>query len=737
MSAPSWFLRPNWNSSVKVTYQFKTDIIVSRANNEQRRMLRATPRKTIEFQATSLRVVDTAAFHRYIATFQPQSLYVPEWPALVRPTATLTAGSNTFTADRAIPNWLTAGLTLIIATRDNSFQAVVDTVDIGSRVVTLLTNADVDYAPVMTRICPMRAAYFPDSMKLTRALDLAADSTIAFEVEETSEPAVTPAAPFFVFEGTEVFLEKPDWSSPLDEELTWARELVDAGFGPVKRYTPGPRQVRGLRATYWQSNNAYAFFLLDFFLRMRGQQGEFLMPTWEQDILPGYDIAAGDSFLREVGTSLADAWVRGWPYTTVMVETDDGTRYFRRVVEIHSVTDDLGTDSIVTLDTPIADAVALADIVRVSWVPTWRFASDEITIEWKSDEAGTIAMAFQTIETIQGDAPAPPTTAGRIIFLRSSTTSPFIAPSDLDPTFPVVVHGIGAGQGGGMGLLGAFVDGISGEAGAGGGYSVLPALTVAPGDSFPFQVGQASGSTTPGAYAGPDGPATRFGIGLGAGGADLLYAEGGHLDIGTGAPTGGRASVAIPPTNAQSGGSGGLNSTSFLAGPGGGGAAGPNGDGGSGVASSVGGGGSGGGGANGGSDGLPGAGAGVGGDGGASGATAGGLGLGPGDAGNAGANGSGGGGGGGENGLPGGAGGAGGTGIVLWTETATGLTAGPGGGGGGGGGGSAATDGGAGGNGGQYGGGGGGGGCGTTDAVGEGGTPGGGLIVFEYTATTG
>lgn len=731
MTALSWFLRPNWASSVKVTYEFKTEIIASRANDEQRRALRATPRKTIEIQVTALHETDILFFHRYLATWQPIPLYVPEIPLTVRPTGAIPSGETTFIADRPIPNWLIPGVIIMLSTRSDTSNHTVTAVDPDTRLVSMATGPTIDFPAVYTRICPMRLCYFPDSVQLSRALYTVADGSIIFEVEPTSEDEITPAAPSFVFETAEVFLEKPDGSTPIEETLTWAREIIDAGFGPTKRFTPAPRQVRGFKATYWRKGSTYALFLLDFFLRMRGRQGEFLMPTYERDIRPAFDVAAGDDFLREPGTLLADSWVRGWPYSNVMIEIADGTRYFRRVVEIHSVTDGIGTDSIMTLDAPIIDPITLADLVRVSWVPTWRFATDQLTLEWRTDDVATVSMAFQTTESISGDTVSPPSTLERVIFLHTGLAS-WTVPADLDPDIPATVVGLGAGAGGGMGLRGAFLAGIAGLGGSGGAYSGPVSVPLTPGIAIPVQIGGGgAGSTTPGIYAGDDGGNTRFGIGLGEGGVDLLFAEGGHISVPGGIPEGGRASLSLPVVGASSGGDGGLNSTDFIAGPSGGGAAGPHGNGARGADSAVGGGGAGGGAADDGTAGSPSTSLGIGGSGGtAQDGTAGGAMNMPG------AHGSGGGGGrGGSGGIVSGApGGAGGNGAPVWRETLGGTTAGPGGGGGGGGGGTAALNGGAGGQGGGFGGGGGAGGCGSTDTVGPGGRGGHGLIIITYTA---
>lgn len=730
MAPASWFLRPNWSDSVKVTYEYKTNIISSRAVNEQRRALRGTPRRTIEYKASSLREADTAYFHRFSAGYQPGAVYVPEYPAHIRAVGEIDMTTGSFIADRDIPSWLIEGMNVMVFVPDYTWNTTIFGVTPSTRSVTVGNGATPVQFPNGTRICALRRCYFPDTIALSRPTYRHAESTIQFQVEPASEEPSTPVDPLFVFEGTEVFLEKPDFGMDVSEELRWAVETVDAGWGVTRRYVPTPRQVRALRATYWKRGTASTFALIDFFTRMRGMRGEFLMPTWERDVFPGYDIAAGQTYIREVGTFLNDAWVRGWPYAVIMIALKNGTRNFRRVTEVHAVTDGDGTDSIATLDVALDDAITLDQIDRVSWVPTWRFSTDTLTVDWRTDEVGITALSMQTLESIQGDNTAPvdppPSTGIRVTFIDAGATS-WQVPIDLDPSVPAKVELLAAGMGGGAGMVGAFLAGIAGLGGAGAGYSVIPAIFLNPGDHIPVSVSHGgAGSRTPGGYAGVTGGNSRFGIGLGEGGADQGFAEGGHLHESGSYAEGGRASLAIPLLNARSGGNGGTNSVDFLAGPGGGGAGGPHGDGADGAPSTVGGGGSGGGAADGGADAPAPIGDGTGGQGGtAFDASAGGT------EGSAGLHGSGAGGGhgGGDPTRPGGIGGYG----VGWHRSSDGRVAGPGGGGGGGGGGTGATDGSDGGAGGQYGGGGGAGGC-AVDTTGLGADGGDGIIAVTYTS---
>lgn len=48
-----WPLRPNWRGSYAVTYQFATDILITRSGREQRRALRDAPRQQIKFTVTA------------------------------------------------------------------------------------------------------------------------------------------------------------------------------------------------------------------------------------------------------------------------------------------------------------------------------------------------------------------------------------------------------------------------------------------------------------------------------------------------------------------------------------------------------------------------------------------------------------------------------------------------------------------------------------------------------------
>lgn len=74
-------LSPVINRPYKVRREYRTEILTSRSGREQRRALRATPRKTVEFQ-TTLSPANAHTFHREMVTAQGREIILPARPPI-------------------------------------------------------------------------------------------------------------------------------------------------------------------------------------------------------------------------------------------------------------------------------------------------------------------------------------------------------------------------------------------------------------------------------------------------------------------------------------------------------------------------------------------------------------------------------------------------------------------------------------------------------------------------------
>jgi hypothetical protein len=391
--AELWPLAINWAESVVVTLAFKTDILQARNETEQRRAVRQTPRKTIEFTSTAMVNADTITLHQFLATVQPITVIVPE-PGMHAYTSVDALATDSMLYFPSIPPWLLAGLSVQVTQGTTTFVSQVISVDHTAGTVLLIS--EIGFAlQAGAMLVALRQVNLETKMSADRILRITAGMRNKYAVVPTSEPVYSPPAAPTTYAGYEVFLLKPDWSKPITEQFDWTVESIDYDWGTIQRYPISPQQTRTIRAEYWANGALGCLAVADFFYRMMGMQGEFFMPTFDDDLPLRVGILAGQNTLRVVGTATANAFYNGLPYEFIAIQLNNGTYEFVQVRSVSIVTDSIGVDTLIELTTTLP-AISLDRIRMVSWMFIWRFASDQLVMEWKSNNVGVATANFRT-----------------------------------------------------------------------------------------------------------------------------------------------------------------------------------------------------------------------------------------------------------------------------------------------------------------------------------------------------
>jgi hypothetical protein len=400
--AQLWPLSINWADPVTITLAFKTDILKARDETEQRRALRQTPRKTIEFLSTAMDNDDVIGLHQFLGIGQPTSLVVPE-PGMNSYLSADAAQADSVFYLASPPTWLLAGLAIRIDVGPTSSVNQVTGVNRTTGAVSLASEIGIA-APAGTRIVAMRLVHLENTLSSDRVLRITSGIRNKYEVFPASEPIYTPPAAPVVYNGYEVFLLKPDWAKPINEQFDWTVEIIDYDWGIQQRFPISPQQTRTLKLTFWDKNATRCLLVADFFYRMRGMQGEFFMPTFDDDLPLRTDILSGQNTIRVVGPSTAVALGYGFSFKFIAIKLLDGTYQYRRIISSSVVTDLIGSDSLLEVDLTLP-AIPLATILMVSWMPIWRFATDQLVMEWQSDKVGISSIAIRTRPYNAGSLP--------------------------------------------------------------------------------------------------------------------------------------------------------------------------------------------------------------------------------------------------------------------------------------------------------------------------------------------
>ena len=392
-----WPFAINWRQPYRVVYEYRTDIITSRSGREQRRSLRATPRKRIEF-LTTLKKERLRRFNQLMASAHDLPFVIPEYPRRAVATSAMGPGTDTIELEQ-VPAWIVENAIVLLDYQGVTELRGVESID-GNEIT--FTSSSTANWPVGTVLHPGVSGLVIADLSTVRQTNEVVEASMVLSVTPASEPEIEAPEPSVEFNGREVFLKKPNWAQPVNLNEQHEVEMVDYGFGRSKYFQPIDFSTRLHRATYVGRNYAEGDALLQFFNRMKGQRGEFYMPTWEPDIVFTPPAFSGTVFLDVPGTDFYNAYAGDKIYKAVMVWMTDGTFVFRSIVDITlpTVAEDEAAFSRVTVNEGWPQDLTAQNVLMVCWLPVYRFASDALTLEWLTNTVCQTQLALRTLEDL-------------------------------------------------------------------------------------------------------------------------------------------------------------------------------------------------------------------------------------------------------------------------------------------------------------------------------------------------
>lgn len=382
-----WPFDVDWGNGYSITYAYQTDVFTARAGGEQRRAVRETPRKRIEFRARLLNETQLRLFNRILDTAQNLAVVLPEATRKIRTTTASAAGATTLTVE-AVPLWLAAGAEIVLVSGVE--RKIASVASVAGSVVTF--TAAVGAWPQGTRIHPSLTGQVDPDISAPRSSNAAASATIAFEADPGRE-TYAPGTAATLLDGIEVLPLRPNWASGIEARHIWPVEEVDFGAGRISLHRPVDFPTRLRSAAYLGRSAADVRSIEDCFHRAKGRRGAFWAESGENDLPPAAALSAAGTTLTIAGVETADAYGVSPVHQAVAVRLSNGQTLHRRVTSVAAS----AGNSVVTVSAAWGVAAQPSEIVRVSWLLLSRFASDELTVEWLSDEVAQARLAIRSL----------------------------------------------------------------------------------------------------------------------------------------------------------------------------------------------------------------------------------------------------------------------------------------------------------------------------------------------------
>lgn len=409
-------LTPNWKDDVSVSRAYKTDIFTSFNGREQRRALRQTPRREISFNAL-LSHGDMRRINTVMAVWKGYKQVLMDPSRTARLFEALEPG-QLFAHFETVPSWVVPEMLVTL-----EYKRVVA----ARRVRRVLGNeiefyeADNELWPSGTRVHPAVVGRLTNGLKQRIFTNEVATAVVDFSIEPASETFAYPPTTNLVFDGMEVWGKKPNFASPLDLNQEAKAEFVDFDRGRTSSLEPYNFSWRVQKNLFLNRNAGDALDMEGFFHRMRGARGTFLAPTWTNDIeLDPGEILVGGSYRMETahGDTL-DLLSGSDSHTRLVVILKSGLMIPNKVVGIgadisgygNNYGFDYGGDGdngsgIITFRDPWPRTITEGEISQVCGLMPVRFASDSLTITWRTDSVSEFQVATKSLL----DSPYDPST---------------------------------------------------------------------------------------------------------------------------------------------------------------------------------------------------------------------------------------------------------------------------------------------------------------------------------------
>ena len=363
---------------------WRTNVMRSRNQTEQRHSLRVRPRQTLEFHIAPELDEDVDEIRTLLFDSQAILTGVPQWWDL-RTTlnaAELPIGTTIILCNPDDAMFAPAGPVIFLLPDGTSFDAVVDSVQAGVS-VTLQQGIPVA-VPVLSEIVPLGTGFSDDTPSFNDARVNYRDTTVKFLLTSSEDIAFTDAE----FTASAFTKHPTDSKLVLDtgnvvrarfrHRMEFGHTRTDSGVGKILQFpldvagTPRRPKRRGLRgvAEIWQFKKLMHY--------LRGYWRSFYLPTFQPDFVfanTTQDLNSIAVIVKTIGSARAGAQT---PHRDVYLTHSDGRSFTRRISNIVDNGDGTETITLATAFEPAPEIVNTSDLV-LSWAELVRIDGDVVT----------------------------------------------------------------------------------------------------------------------------------------------------------------------------------------------------------------------------------------------------------------------------------------------------------------------------------------------------------------------
>lgn len=399
---PVFTVLPNWLNGVTERLSWQTDVMDSESDAEQRRSVRRHPRRS--FNASFTRdAIQRQRLDTFVVGIGKSEFLMPLWHEGTNLLEGLSMGSTgvTFLEGTTTVREYREGDLVLVNNGDAGDYDILEVGVVEEHRFSWKPPLPNRAWPVGTHIYPLRIARLLQDVQMKNITASVAQVEFRFDL---SEPYIIPASWGAQLNGEPLFPLRPDWSQSVDNVYSRKVFEMDNVTGPVVVTDTGRFTTVNLqfRAVLFGRDMAYGF--RQFLMSARGRSVHYQMPTFTNDITPLGDIADGttDLLIENIGY---------WAYMqrpqpvrlTLAFFFENAPTLYRQVLtgyDIYKV-DENGdiivpyqiTAEVLQLDEALP-AIALHDILKISFISETRFDMDEFELHHNTADQRTVELSL-------------------------------------------------------------------------------------------------------------------------------------------------------------------------------------------------------------------------------------------------------------------------------------------------------------------------------------------------------
>ncbi len=289
---PLWSVPPNWSTAVTERLDWLTDVMTSSTGAEQRRALRVSPRRTIEFRCNPVGRA-RAFLELWLHKIGDEPCLMPLWHDKAKLSAPAVAGTLRLAFDNTYREFGTSGLAVLY--RSVFEYRVVAYTAADPAGVTLAGPLNGTW-PIGSTLYPLRRALLEPELTSRALTSQVGDVTVIATVDGPNDYDGGPET-LEVYEGLPVISLEPNRADDLTMAYARLRDEVDGNFGRVFRRSWADRAFTTQFYNWQARGRAQHHALRQTLYRLEGRQKAAWMPTFNDDIVLASPLAAGQARL--------------------------------------------------------------------------------------------------------------------------------------------------------------------------------------------------------------------------------------------------------------------------------------------------------------------------------------------------------------------------------------------------------------------------------------------------------